>query len=180
MSEPVLSTFSEQRVIRSRSLSLKRFRPPQERTPQAMYCTNCAAPISPGLSYCNRCGASLREKETTSSNTAAISAFLTAITLMAAIGLGIMLGGALVLRKEAGLPYELIGFFMLFTFLVTAVSEVMLIRQLSRLTSSSENKRSLPPMQTPQYELRSAPVEPITSVTDSTTRTLEYARRERN
>jgi hypothetical protein len=69
---------------------------------------------------------------------------------------------------------------MLFTFFVTAVSEVMLIRQLSRLTSSSENKRSLPPLQTPQYELRSAPVEPITSVTDSTTRTLEYAKRERN
>jgi len=145
-----------------------------------MYCTNCAAPISSGLSYCNRCGASLKERETSRSNTAAISAFLTAITVIGVFGLLIMLGGAVLLRKEAGLSQDLIGVFMLFTFLVTAVSEVMLIRQLSRLTSSSENARSLPPVQTPQYELRSAPVEPIASVTDSTTRTLEYAKRERN
>ena len=91
-----------------------------------------------------------------------------------------MLGGALALRKEAGFPFALIGFFMLFAFLITSVSEIMLIRQLSRLTSSSENKYALPPMQVPQYELRTAQPEPVMSVTDGTTRTLEYARRERN
>ena len=30
------------------------------------------------------------------------------------------------------------------------------------------------------YELRAAPGEPVSSVTENTTRTLEYARRERN
>ena len=146
-----------------------------------MYCTNCAAPISPGLSYCNRCGASLREKEIVGGSTkTAIPAFLTAITVIAAIGLGIMLGGAIALRKEAGLPEELIGVFMLFAFLITAVSEVMLIRQLSRLTGSLANQRALPPVQTVPYELRAAPGEPVPSVTENTTRTLEYAKRERN
>jgi len=145
-----------------------------------MYCTNCATPLSPGLSYCNRCGANLREKEPVSSNTGAISAFLTAITLIAAIGLGIMLAGSLVLRRGAGLPFELIGFFMLFVFSLTAVAEVMLIRQLSRLTGSSESRRALPVAQSPPYELHAAPGEPVTSVTENTTRTLEYARRERN
>jgi len=145
-----------------------------------MYCTNCAAPLSPGLSYCNRCGANLKDKEPESRNTGAISAFLTAITLIAAIGLGIMLGGSIALRKEAGFPFELIGFFMLFTFSFTAVAEIMLIRQLSRLTGSSASKRSFPVVQSPSYELRAAPGEPVSSVTENTTRTLEYARRERN
>jgi hypothetical protein len=121
----------------------------------------------------------LRDKETKSGNTATISAFLTAITLIGAIGLGIMLGGSLALKNEAGFPVEFIGVFMFFTFLITAVTEVMLIRQLSRLTSVSES-RALPPVQVPQYELRAAPGEPISSVTENTTRTLEYARRERN
>ncbi len=145
-----------------------------------MYCANCAAPLSPGLSYCNRCGANLKEKEAPTTNTAAISAFLTAITVIAAIGLGIMLGGSLVLRRGAGLGQELVGCFMLFTFMITGVTEVMLIRQLSRLTGSWESKRSFPTVQTPPFELRSAPGEPVGSVTDSTTRTLDYARRERN
>jgi len=137
--------------------------------------------MSPGLSYCNRCGANLREKETAGGSTkTAVAAFLTAITLIAAIGLGIMLGGSIALRKEAGLPVELIGVFMLFAFLITAVSEVMLIRQLSRLTGSFENKGALPPVQAVPYELRAAPGEPVPSVTENTTRTLEYARRERN
>src|SRR6202008_1437055 len=102
-----------------------------------MYCANCAAPLTQGLSYCNRCGANLKEKEPIPTNTGAISAFLTAITVIAAIGLGIMFGGSLVLRRGAELGQELVGFFMLFTFIITGVTEVMLIKQLSRLTGSS-------------------------------------------
>ena len=144
-----------------------------------MYCANCAAPISPGLSFCNRCGASLREKET-SSSTGAISAFLTAITLLGVVGLGIMLGGALVLKNEAGFNQDFIAVFMFLTFLITGTTEIMLIRQLSRITSGRESKdRVFQPTVTP-YELREAPGEPVNSVTENTTRTLEYSRRERN
>ena len=83
-----------------------------------MYCASCGTPLTQGLSYCNRCGANLREHKET--KVGAISAFLTAITLIGVAGLGIMLGGALVLRKEAGLGQELVGVFMLFTFLIVA------------------------------------------------------------
>lgn len=143
-----------------------------------MYCANCGTPLTQGLSYCNRCGASLRERSET--RTGAITAFLTAITLLGVIGLGIMLGGALVLRKEAGLSQELIGFFMLFTFLIVGITEVMLIRNLSRLSGSSERPTYLP--QPMPHDLRlpqGTPLgEPVPSVTENTTRTLEYARRE--
>ena len=145
-----------------------------------MFCSNCGTPRAQGLSYCNRCGADLRERKE-STNTAAISAMLTAITTIGLVGLGIMLMGALMLRKK-GLDQELIGVFMVFTFLIVAFTEFMLVRNLSKLTSSSESKKYFPPP-TPTNELRlpaaSSLGEPVASVTENTTRTLDYVPRER-
>lgn len=145
-----------------------------------MYCSNCGTPLTQSLSYCNRCGANLRERSEI--KTGAISAFLTAITLLGICGLGIMLGGSLILRRGALLSQELIGVFMLFTFLIVGITEVMLIRNLSKLSGSSEPKNHFPTPPPLQHDLRlpaAMPLgEPVGSVTENTTRTLEYARRE--
>lgn len=142
-----------------------------------MYCSNCGTPLSQGLSYCNRCGADLRERKETS-NTAAISAMLTAITLIGIAGLGVMLFGALVLRR---MDPALIGVFMLFTFLIVTLTEFMLFRNLSKLTSANESKKYLPAAAM-NNEMRLPAAgslgEPVPSVTENTTRTLEYVRRE--
>jgi hypothetical protein len=147
-----------------------------------MYCSTCGTPIAPGLSFCNRCGANLKDRSA-NQNMGPISAFLTAIVILGVVGLGIMLGGSLVLRKEANFPFELVGFFMLFTFLITGTIEFMLIRQLSRLTGAVEDKRYFPPPQ-PLHELSPASAnnlaQPVGSVTENTTRTLEYARHEQS
>lgn len=145
-----------------------------------MYCANCGTPLVQGLSYCNRCGISLRERS--ESNTGSITAFLTAITLLGIVGLGILIAGPLVLRRGALLSQELIGVFMLFTFLITGITEFMLIRNLAKLFPSKEEKfRALPPpvaqdLRLPQASTIGEPV-PVGSVTENTTRTLEYARR---
>lgn len=145
-----------------------------------MYCVNCGTALTQGLAYCKRCGVSLKERSETS--TGAISAFLTAITLLGIVGMGVMFGGALVLRTGALLSQELIGVFMLFTFLIVGIAEVMLIRNLSKLTGSNESQKHLPTPQPITHDLRlpqGTPLgEPLGSVTESTTRTLEYARRE--
>lgn len=144
-----------------------------------MYCANCGTQLVPGLSYCNRCGFDLRERA--ESNTGSITAFLTAITLVAIVGLGVMFAGPLVLRRGALLSQELIGVFMLFTFLITSLTEFMLVRNLSRLTAPKESKlRSLPPPATNDFRIpqHSTLGEPVPSVTENTTRTLEYERRE--
>jgi len=146
-----------------------------------MYCANCGTPLVQGLSYCNRCGVSLRER--TEVSTGSVSAFLTAITLLGIVGLGIMIAGPLVLRRGALLSQELIGIFMLFTFLLTGITEFMLIRNLAKLFPSKEEKfRAFPPpvaqdLRLPQASSLGEPV-PVGSVTDNTTRTLEYARRD--
>src|SRR5262249_54860880 len=112
----------------------------------------------------------------------AITAFLTAITLLGVSGLAIMLAGALVLRRGANLGQDLIGFFMLFTFLIVSITEIMLVRNLSKLSGSNERKNFLPTPPPMQHDLRlpqGTPLgEPVGSVTENTTRTLEYARRE--
>src|SRR6266496_5675387 len=104
-----------------------------------MYCAACGTPLAPGLSYCNRCGMSLKERGE-QKQTGAITAFLTAITLIGVIGLGIMMGGALLLTNEAHMDKDLVGIFMLFTFLIVGITEIMLVRQLSRLTGTKQTK----------------------------------------
>jgi hypothetical protein len=147
-----------------------------------MYCSGCGSPLAAGLSYCNRCGVSLKERSQPK-QTGVIAAFLAAITIIGVSGLGIMFGGALTLTNEAHLKEELVGFFMLFTFLVVMVAEILLIRQMSRITSAQPTRVS----ETPQppaiaNEVRApAPrtlAEPLASVTENTTRTLEYSRTE--
>ena len=146
-----------------------------------MYCVNCGTPRTQGLSYCNRCGADLRER-VESGNNKAIAAFLSAITLIGVGGLGVMLAGALVLRRGANLNPDLIGVFMLFTFLIVTMTEIMLFRNLSKLSGSTERKNSFPAPPPMQHDLRlpqGTPLgEPVGSVTENTTRTLEYIRRE--
>jgi hypothetical protein len=146
-----------------------------------MYCANCGTQLTQGLSYCNRCGFNLRER--TEINTKSVNAFLTAITVLGVIGLGIMIGGPLTLRKDAGLSQDLIGLFMLFTFLIVSVTEFMLVRNLSRLLSAPKESQNRPSLQPPvPQDLRLPQTtnlgEPVPSVTENTTRTLEYARRQ--
>ena len=146
-----------------------------------MFCSTCATPLTPGLSYCNRCGASLKEREDPKSEP--VGSYLTAITAVGLGGLGLMLGGAIAMKNRAQFPEELIGIFMLMTFFVVIVVELFLCVQLSRLTRNKEKVRSVTPqhqavppeLRGPQPRVLTAPVP---SVTENTTRTLEYSRNE--
>src|SRR5688500_5730145 len=117
-------------------------------------------------------------------HSAPISDMLTDITTLGLVGPAIMLMGAVILSKKAGLDQELIGVFMMFTFLIVGVTEFMLVKNLSKLTGGNESKKYLPPpvSTVPTNELRLPAAgnlgEPVPSVTENTTRTLEYVRRE--
>jgi hypothetical protein len=150
-----------------------------------MFCAACGTQLAPGLSYCNRCGMSLKERSEPA-KIGPISAFLTAITIIGVGGLGIMLGGTLTLTKDAKLDPTLVGFFMLFTFLIVCITEILLVRQLSRFTAGSQANHpkmieQRPPLALPTELHQPQPrtlAEPIPSVTENTTRTLEYSHNE--
>ena len=69
---------------------------------------------------------------------------------------------------------------MLFTLTIVTITEVLLIRQLSRFINDPKqtfhppqyHREELPPAQEREF------VEPLRSVTENTTRTLEYERNE--
>lgn len=147
-----------------------------------MYCVNCGNPLSPGLSYCSRCGTELKGRSEVR-NTPALIALLIAITILGIGGLGVLFGGAVVMKKEAGLSNEVIGFFMFFTFIILGVSEVVLLKNLSRVLGTKETRTHHLPHHKQPLELQPPAAttfgQPIGSVTENTTRTLQYSERER-
>jgi uncharacterized membrane protein YvbJ len=153
-----------------------------------MYCSACGTPQAPGLSYCNRCGMSLKEpsnstSQLTESKSQPTEPYLIAISIVAVSGIVFMLGGAIALKNGADFNQDMIGIYMLMTFLIVAIVEFSLCRQLSRLNRAAEKKQLAPPLLTGMpAEIRSpqprALGEPVQSVTENTTRTLEYTRSE--
>ena len=151
-----------------------------------MYCSSCASPVTAGLKFCNRCGASLGKEQGDHQPTSVTHALITAIVLVAIMGLGAMFGGAIALKQGAGLPTDIVGMFMLFTFLIVGIIEIFLLRQLARtLSADHRTQRSEPvpplfqPAPMPARELNAVrdTVEPLGSVTENTTRTLEHSLR---
>lgn len=153
-----------------------------------MYCSSCGTPVTGGLSFCNRCGASLKERNE-AGHPGVAGGLITAVVLVAIFGLGIMFGGAIALRKGGDLNMDIVGIFMFFTFLIVGTIEIFLLRQLSRVLGAPGKARQaeqapplFQPSSVPANEVRAAPLralpEPIPSVTENTTRTLEHAFRE--
>jgi predicted nucleic acid-binding Zn ribbon protein len=143
-----------------------------------MYCSGCGSPIAPGLSYCNRCGTNLKERREFK-QTGAIGAIVTAMVVVAIAAMGLLLGGPIALKREGGFGEELIVLFMFLTFFICAFSEIFLYRQLSRLTNPKREPMALPGPAVMPAEFRAPQLlslaEPAASVTDGTTRTLEYS-----
>lgn len=150
-----------------------------------MYCSACGSPITPGLSFCNRCGTSLKERSSSDSKSALPVALVGAMILVAVSAMGLLLGGPIALKKEGGFGDELVVLFMFLTFLITAFTEIFLYRQLSRITAQPKlpaaQPVSLPVAPPAEYYAPQQPrslAEPLPSVTENTTRTLEYQRNE--
>jgi len=149
-----------------------------------MYCAACGTPLAPGLSYCNRCGISLKERSS-EAKPVPVRSYLAAITIIGIVGLSLMLGGAMALKVGAQFHDDLIGFFMLMTFTIVGLVELSLCRQLSRLNRNAEKSETAWPLLQAGMpnEIRGqqprALGEPVPSVTENTTRTLQYSRDER-
>jgi hypothetical protein len=162
-----------------------------------MYCQSCGTEIQPGLNYCNRCGAQVVSLATAQDDRVVyVPADVTSPMrwLAATICLTMILGFIILFTAIGNLagrgvqtdPLVIIAGLGLIGIFVT---ELALIRMLSRLLFESRGQGQLPAAKKSKAnELRPAAAQqltppsvttgPIHSVTDHTTRTLEHAYRE--
>ena len=156
-----------------------------------MYCQKCGARLAEALSYCNHCGANLGKlKVQGQAATAgtAIDTLLWVIVGTTITFLGMALG-ALVLIKDGAINERLGMAFVILTFVSLVVTEGVLVWRLLHLSRGAEEIRSVSQL----HDLRTEeldplitralqePLEPVSSVTEQTTRTLEpsYGKGER-
>lgn len=152
-----------------------------------MYCSTCGIPVAAELSFCKRCGTSLNKERGASEEKSLAGGLITGVVLVAVLGLGIMCGGAIALKKGAELQEPAVVFFMILSFAIVGFVELFLVRQLTRLVGGGRDQKRMSesvqplfqPALVPASEVRAAHLrtlpEPISSVTENTTRTLEHS-----
>jgi hypothetical protein len=156
-----------------------------------MYCSTCGSPVTTGLSFCNRCGASLGKDKADETSSSPANGLIAALLFVTLFGLGIMFAGAIALKQGGGLPNEVVGMFMFFSFVLIGTVDIFVLRQLSKLMSHGTRRTQVeaPPLFQPASgvstnELRGVPPRtlpdplPMPSVTEHTTRTLQQVPRE--
>lgn len=153
-----------------------------------MYCPSCGTELTSELSYCNRCGANLRPIANQSGVppaklVGAAWAISTAVALVTLGGFGMIFGLVMTLITR-GLNLSPAGMFWIsFALLVILAIDWMLVRQLSRVLDmprlSPDAKQPKSPLREKPIQQIGAPREPVSSVTENTTRTFEPIHRER-
>ena len=149
-----------------------------------MYCSTCGSAVSPGLAYCNRCGAELaNHRNATKLSATSMESLVWAIAAVTIVGMGAVIGLMAVMKEVLHFSDALITAFSLL-FLATFIGvDFVFIRLLH--SKFGRRKVSGP---TPKSELRTKDLdepqvrvlsEPPPSVVEHTTRTLETADRDR-
>jgi len=153
-----------------------------------MYCSRCGSSINDGLKYCKNCGVKLvKDEEKEDTPESILDNLLTTLCFVALGGLGILVGLVAVLLDKS-VDFQLVAVIAV-AYLVALFSTCfMLLSQIPKLIDAKLNKKServdetIRPAQL--YAVNTAqleePREPVLSVTENTTRTLEKAAIERN
>jgi len=145
-----------------------------------MFCPSCGVAVAPNLTYCNHCGAKVNGEKTDSlvkTTEIRYEAFL-----IASIG-GLFVTGLLAISVLIGVMKAMLHFdfgplvgFALLSFLILLALEGVIISRLFRLSRrvDKETARRSEAHVTKELEAESrVPAEPIPSVTEHTTRTLD-------
>ena len=154
-----------------------------------MYCPSCGNDVSAGLSFCNQCGARLNPADDPRAVSAgSYNLMVAAVVAMPFIGLIVVMMVIAALKNGMNFPNDFIFAISFLTFLLFAIAEIGLIVML--LTRTKGPKRASSKAKSPITDrlafdarrgLGSPTFEPVGSVTDHTTRTLDPAlRKERD
>ena len=151
-----------------------------------MYCSSCGSAVPPNLTYCNRCGTKVSGSRSDSLPPSGIfpESLVWAIVSLFIGGTGVIIGLMAVMRNIAGFePALIIGIVMMCFALMVVLQGVLIwfllsARRDARRSSIEQLKEHL------TSELSGgrpqALQEPLTSVTDQTTRAFDPVLIERN
>ena len=154
-----------------------------------MYCSSCGSAVTPGLSYCNRCGAETSAKKPAANKESSLPESLVwAILGVSVGGLGVLIGLMAVMKNELHFDNQMILIILLLSFALLLAAESVFIWMLLN-TVRRRNRREKEAVETVRVkgvatkELGEPPerllVAPAASVTEEATRTLEPVYRER-
>ena len=152
-----------------------------------MYCSTCGGAVAPDLSYCNHCGARLNGPGTDGAHRQAElfpESLIWAIVAVFVVGLGGTIGLMAVMKDARAFePGQILGLSFLCFIAMLAVEAVLIYKLLSRGSEGKEvslkSKLKATPVQNLGAASELALPEPLASVTEHTTQTLEPVYRER-
>lgn len=146
-----------------------------------MYCSSCGVAVTQGLSYCNCCGAKL--KDTRGDNAIKSSnvkpellvSSMAALFILGLVAIAILLG---VMKEVVGFDFSILLAVTVFNFILLSVIEGVLIGQLLKVkrgdheAGDTERLKSVTTKSLGEAQARVLP-EPVSSVTEHTTRAFE-------
>ena len=150
-----------------------------------MYCPNCTKEIAGGLSFCNHCGFRLkgaRDDEVNSSEVkpGLLVSAMVGLFIFGLVAIAILIG---VMKVIAGFDPSRVFAFTIFSFVLLLMIEGLLTwmllrgRKVEKEVSSTNqlDEQGVKEMYAaPTRELSESTFQPVASVTDHTTRTLEH------
>ena len=147
-----------------------------------MYCSSCGSAVAAGLSYCNHCGANLRGTKAdavsfTRVARASPDSVIWAIVGVFVVGLGSIMGLMAILKEFNAHIGEVMVFSLAVFLLMLVVESVFISLLFSRKSEGKEVGESQRLKEETTKELEAAQprviAEPLSSVTEHTTRAFE-------
>ena len=140
-----------------------------------MYCSTCGTEIKAELNYCNRCGARV-DKLATHGSTPVLYNLSMATGFVGLGGLGLTVGLIAILLKNSVVIEAIV--ILAIVFLVTVFGMTfLLLRQISQMANALPPVRDkffeIPQLNSPNTAQLEESRQPVMSVTENTTRTLE-------
>jgi len=141
-----------------------------------MYCATCGTLINTELNYCNRCGARVDKLALSEHKSETLEYLSMATGFVGLGGLGLTVGLIAILLNYNVVPQVIVMLTLAFLAAVFGISFLM-IQQISRMTNAPQslkgNSSERAQLNSPTTAQLDSPREPVMSVTENTTRTLE-------
>jgi hypothetical protein len=145
-----------------------------------MYCSSCGISVAPSLIYCNRCGAELNPKDRSVEKLSGASqeSLVWALAAVTIVGIGSVMGLMAIMKQVVHFNEGLIIAFSLLVFLAFLGVDSVIIWLLLRPNRDARGaylrtlQKELTTNELGESKARALP-EPLLSVTDHTTHTLE-------